>query len=162
MRVILSAACSVSSVSAIKHLKSLGVKVVGIDSTSNRTEIGEYYCDEFYSVPLGLTKEYLETLKNLLGKAEFFIPFIDEELINISKNINYFEDAEIKKIAMCNSTSTLLCLDKVRFQRKCEEEEIPIVPLAQKAPCIYKPRYGRGSQGVVIIDGRRKNSKHRN
>jgi hypothetical protein len=85
MRVMISAAASPASISILRHLRSLGHTVIGIDAALDAEPLGRAFCDVFHVSPLAGSPVYLEFLQRRLGEVDLFLPFIDEELIAIAQ-----------------------------------------------------------------------------
>lgn len=147
----MSAAGSSAAISIIKHLQHLGHHVIGIDANMHSEVLAKEVCDEFYLSPLCNSFEFIEFIITLESEFDLYIPFIDEELIQLSTHIN--DDSDLrKKIVLNNNEAINICTSKINFQSYCEQHKLPIAPIAKKSPAIFKPDYGRGSKGIFIID----------
>jgi carbamoyl-phosphate synthase large subunit len=151
MRVMISAAASPASISILRHLRSLGHTVIGIDAALDAEPLGRAFCDVFHVSPLADSPAYLEFLQRRLGEVDLFLPFIDEELIAIAQAWARIPANLAEKVAVSAPEVLLDCLDKCRFQGACEAAGLPIAPTALDAPAFYKPRFGRGGRGVVAL-----------
>ena len=149
MRVIMSAAGSPASISILRHLKSLGHAVVGIDASAVAEGLARPFCDEFHRAPPADSPDYLAFLCARLAKADLFLPFIDEELLAIASGWDRIPAELARRIALSEPGAILDCIDKLRFQAACEASGLPIAPRAGAAPAFFKPRLGRGGRGVV-------------
>jgi carbamoyl-phosphate synthase large subunit len=78
MRILMSAAASAAAISIIKHLQTLGHKVIGIDANENSKSIAMHFCDDFYLSPLCSSSEFIPFINQLDDKFDLYIPFIDE------------------------------------------------------------------------------------
>lgn len=151
MRILMSAAASAAAISIIKHLQTLGHKVIGIDANENSKSIAMHFCDDFYLSPLCSSSEFIPFINQLDDKFDLYIPFIDEELIILSQSSDLSKS--ISKKILINSKSTIsICTSKVNFQLFCEENNLPVAPTSTSAPAIFKPEYGRGGKGIYIIE----------
>jgi carbamoyl-phosphate synthase large subunit len=155
MRVMMSAAGSPASISILRHLRSLGHFVVGIDASAVSEALGRGFCDEFHRAPAADTPGYLEFLCERLQHVDLFLPFIDEELVAIALAWNRISPALRARIAVSDPEVVLDCVDKVRFQAACARHGLPIAPVAGSAPAFFKPRFGRGGKGVIFVDDER-------
>ena len=151
MRVMISAAASPAATSVLRHLRSLGHTVIGIDAAAEAETLGRMFCDEFHLAPLANTPEYLEFLSARLAEVDVFLPFIDEELIAIAEGWERIAPLLAHRIALSAPQVLLECTDKCRFQRACEDAALPVAPAALEAPAVFKPRYGRGGRGVIAL-----------
>ncbi len=151
MKILMSAAGSSASISIIKHLQKLGHYVIGIDANKHSQSLALEVCDEFYLSPLCNSPEFIPFINSLKDAFDLYIPFIDEELIALSST--HHLDKELKKRIIINSLETIkICTSKVNFQHYCQQNNLPVAPIAKKPPAIFKPEFGRGSKGIFIID----------
>jgi carbamoyl-phosphate synthase large subunit len=151
MRVMISAAASPAATSVLRHLRSLGHTVIGIDAAAEAETLGRMFCDEFHLSPLASSPDYLEFLSARLAEVDVFLPFIDEELIAIAEGWGRIAAGLAERIALSAPEVLLECTDKCKFQRACEDAGLPIAAAAFAAPAIFKPRYGRGGRGVIAL-----------
>jgi len=151
MRVMMSAAASAASISVVRHLRSLGHCVIGIDAALDAEPLGRAFCDVFHVSPLASSPAYLDFLLRRLSDVDLFLPFIDEELVTIAQSWGNIPADLARKIAVSAPNVLLDCLDKCRFQSACETAGLPIAPTALKAPAFFKPRFGRGGRGVMAL-----------
>ena len=149
MRVLVSAAGSPASISILRHLRTLGHFVIGIDAGAEAPPIGRAFCDAFYPAPLADSPVYLDFLCERLAETDVFLPFIDEELIAIADGWSRLPPELAERIALSAPNVVRDCVDKVRFQDACGVAGLPIAPEASAAPAYFKPRFGRGGKGVV-------------
>lgn len=152
MRVMMSAAGSPASISILRHLRSLGHFVIGIDASALSESLGRAFCDEFHRAPAAGSPGYVDFLCERLGGADLFLPFIDEELVAIANAWERLPPGLRDRIAVSDPDIVLDCVDKCRFQAACADAGLPVAPLAQSAPAYFKPRYGRGGKGVILAD----------
>jgi carbamoyl-phosphate synthase large subunit len=146
---MISAAGSPLSVSVLRHVRSLGHCVIGLNANLDTEPLGRAFCDEFHIAPKADSPAYLDFLCKRLAEVDVFLPFIDEELVAIGEGWQGFPSDLADRIAISEPDVLLDCVDKCRFQRACEESNLPIAPEANAAPAFYKPRYGRGGRGVI-------------
>ncbi len=151
MRVLISAAGSPAAVSILRHLRSLGHLVIGIDAGAESEPLAREFCDEFHLAPLGTAPEYLPWLLERLAHVDVFLPFVDEELLAIAAAWREIPAALAQKIALSDPDVILDCVDKRRFQDVSARKGLPVAPEVSTGAAFYKPRYGRGGRGVVRL-----------
>lgn len=151
MNILMSAAASAAAISIIKHLQSLGHRVIGIDASKNSENIARHYCDDFYLSPLCNSPEFIPFINQLSDRFDLYIPFIDEELLCISQNTHLLPNV-LPKIIINNEAAIKICTSKINFQAFCEKNNLPVAPLSISTPAIFKPEYGRGGKGIYIIE----------
>lgn len=149
-RILVSAAASPAAVSLLQHLRSLGYYVVGMDANAQAAPLAELCCDAFRVAPLANSPEYLPFLRDQLAQVDLFLPFVDEEIQAILAAPDYSQLST--KVMLSPRTTLQTCLDKAAFQAFCEARQLPIAPLAQSVPAIYKPLSGRGGKGVMRVN----------
>lgn len=155
MRVMMSAAASPAAVSILRHLRTLGHTVVGLDAAEEAAPLGRAFCDVFHVCPPAQSGAYPAFLLERLAEVDVFLPFIDEELLAIARSWESFPAARAAQIAVSEPDVLLECIDKCSFQQACEEAGLPIAPIAHEAPAFFKPRHGRGGKGTLALhDGR--------
>jgi len=152
MRVLLSAAASPAAISIVQHLQRLGHEVTGMDASLAAEPLGRAFCDHFYLAPLANAPAYLPFLATLLAQVDVFLPFLDEELVVLAEQGHQLPDALRARIAMSPPDVLLDCVDKSRFQTRCEMAGLPVAPRARSHPAVFKPRFGRGGKGVLMLD----------
>lgn len=145
----MSAAGSPASVSILRHLRTLGHVVVGINASTDAEPLARAFCNRFHLSPRADAPGYLEFLCERLAEIDLFLPFIDEELIVIAESWEEIPEELRRRIAVSEPAVLLDCVDKCRFQSACEMAGLPIAPRADAAPAFFKPRHGRGGKGVV-------------
>jgi carbamoyl-phosphate synthase large subunit len=151
MRILISAAGSSAATEIIKHIRSLGHYVIGIDANEHSYALANSVCDEFYLSPLCNSIEFIPFINKLNNKFDCYIPFIDEELILLCQHAELLNSVA-DKLILSPKEAIVTCTSKVKFQNYCQENGLPVAPLTQHAPAIYKPDYGRGSKGIFYIE----------
>ena len=151
MNILMSAASSSAAISIIKHLQTLGHRVIGIDASSNSECIAKHHCNEFYLSPLCNSPEFIPFINALVDKFDLYIPFIDEELLCLV-NSRVLSPDVFDKIIISNKETINNCTSKINFQRICQQNNLPVAKIATVAPAIFKPEYGRGGKGIFIIE----------
>lgn len=147
----MSAVGSAASISIIKHIQSLGHRVIGIDANKNSESLAQLHCDDFYLSPLCESNEFIPFINSLDDKFDLYIPFIDEEL-RCLVNSELLLPKIMKKIIINDKKVIKNCTSKVNFQSFCRQHDLPVASQTSTVPAIFKPEYGRGSKGVFIIE----------
>ncbi|RFU64741.1 NAD-dependent epimerase/dehydratase family protein [Peribacillus glennii] len=145
------------------RLSELPLYVVGLGH--NPMAFGQYDCDDYDTLPSIYSDEYIDQLLYLCKKhhIEILIPGLDDELYNISKNIEKFKSNGITPIV--SSTKMIeLCRDKVKMSRVLNHFTNSFVISHDKEslveaynnneinfPLIAKPRSGFASRGLLVI-----------
>jgi carbamoyl-phosphate synthase large subunit len=159
-RILRTAVGSPVAPSVLRKIKEAdsSVYVVGVDM--NPLAPGKVFCDKFFTVPPVNDSTYIDVIRNICieEKIDLFWPDLEEELVLFAGAIEDFKSLGIK--ILINSTNILAqTLDKWSTFKVLKELGIP-VPASQLAsdtydgayPVIAKPRRGRGSAGVSLID----------
>jgi carbamoyl-phosphate synthase large subunit len=147
----MSAAGSAAAISIIKHLQSLGHKVIGIDANKNSESLAKFHCDEFYLSPLCNDPNFIPFINSLVDQFDLYIPFIDEELLCLTNSQQLLPEV-MPKIILNNNKAINDCTSKIKFQHFCQQNNLPVAALTTAVPAIFKPEYGRGSKGIFIIE----------
>ena len=144
-KILISCANGEVSYELIKFLKKK-YYIIGIDT--NKFGLAYKLCDKFYISPSGLDKQFPLFLNKLAKKVDSVFLFADEEILNISRNINkliYLKD----KILISDYRYISICNDKKIFQKYlCNSFKFPKSNFLKKA--IIKPKIGRGSKNILI------------
>jgi len=155
----LDASGTASSISIIKGLRlqnKYKVKIIATDM--NDFNAGRYIADEFYQIHSKTNEEFLKEIIDICKKeeAEIFIPIIDERLIFLSKNKEFFEKNGIFML-LSNQEAIEISCDKEKTYLFFKENNIPTPKLyfdisEIEYPTILKPRIGgRASLNVYKI-----------
>ena len=147
----MSAAGSSAATEIIKHIKSLGHYVIGIDANKHSIPLAKSVCDEFYLSPLCNSATFIPFINQLDATFDCYIPFIDEELILLCQHPELLSTVK-DKLLINPKAAILTCTSKVNFQQFCQRHHLPVAPLTQKSPAIFKPNYGRGSKGIFYLE----------
>ena len=150
MKILMSAASSAAATGIIRHLRTLGYHVIGMDADALASPLAMTECDEFIIAPPALSQDYPDFLLKLMPRFDLFIPFIDEELRVLSSGSVSYD--VLKKTLICPAKTIELCTSKIRFQKFCERHNLPIAPQTDSLPAIFKPDHGRGGRGILILD----------
>jgi carbamoyl-phosphate synthase large subunit len=145
IRVLISAAGTLASVSYIKHLKNKGFYIIGINSDSDT--IGKHFCDEYYTVPfVNDCKNFVNFIETL--DFDIYVPWLDEEHILFSKHVDITFK---KKILTSPSDSINICVDKENTYQFALSNKIPVANKKEIAPAFVRRRISRGSKGARVI-----------
>jgi carbamoyl-phosphate synthase large subunit len=155
MRILMSAAASPAAVSIVRHLAELGHEVTGMDAGPEAAALGHQFCHRFFVCPPVDQEAYFDFLIEQLRSVDLFLPYLDEELLRLATEWPRLPVDLADKVAMSDPATILDCVDKCRFQRECVAAGLPVAPETDSAPAFFKPRFGRGSKGVMAIDNDR-------
>ncbi|HNP17768.1 MAG TPA: ATP-grasp domain-containing protein [Fulvivirga sp.] len=144
----------------IKELKNIGCRVIAADI--DRYSCGFPFADKSYSVSTVRSDSYLNEILDicLKEKVDIFFPDLDEELLLMARNHSKFEKIGTK-LLLSELGQIEICVDKWKTYNFLRECEVPVpyswdLDVSQdidKFPLLLKPKYGRGSKGIVkIID----------
>ncbi len=154
---------STPSISTIKTLQKLGIRVIGIDS--NPLSVGFYFTDAGYCVPRADSSEYIPALLKICQKEKVnaILPAVDEELTVLARHRDEFKEIGVF-VVVANKEVVETCLDKFKTYKFFVKNNIP-TPITDDAlkvnlekvtyPKIIKPRFGRGQQNVYKINNQR-------
>ncbi|MEW6606004.1 MAG: ATP-grasp domain-containing protein [bacterium] len=151
------------SISTIKTLQKLGVRVIGVDS--HPLSIGFYFANVGYCIPKADAPDYISTLIKICTKEKVnaILPAVDEELVVLSRHKEEFEKKGIL-LAVAEKEVIEICFDKLKTYNFFLQNNIstPSTFDALKInlkeiiyPSIIKPRFGRGERDVYKINNQR-------
>jgi len=145
------------------NLSHLPLYTIGLGA--NPMAYGQYDCDTYDTLPSIYSLEYIDCLiaKCKKHKIDVLIPGLDDELFNISNNIDKFK--EVGVIPIVASTQMIeLCRDKVKMSQALKQYTNSFVKSYDKEslldayqnneicfPLIAKPRDGFASRGLSVI-----------
>lgn len=119
----------------------------------------------WHHIPLASSPNFIAKLMQLCCKLEIdlIIPGVDEELLQISRHRN-----EIGCDVLLPSEAFVRThLDKYSSMRSMQNNNLPVAATVLPAgehgisyPCIIKPRKGRGSRGVAIVNSAEEMNAH--
>ncbi|MDP4840375.1 MAG: ATP-grasp domain-containing protein [Alphaproteobacteria bacterium] len=139
----------------INHLKKNNFKVIAVDA--NSYAVGLLHADVSYIAPECTASNYLEVIKNICKKenVSFIIPLIDEELKLLKglENDSFkvicptidFIEKTLDKYTLIESLSDFLSYLPKTFLFSDDFSSLEF-------PVIVKPKLGRGSKGVCLIN----------
>lgn len=146
----------------ILHLREHGFRVVATDV--DPAAPGLYLADRGYLVPPGDSEAFLPRMRSLCAEeqAVAVVPLVDEELVRVGELAKDGVTVLLPRLDFVTA-----CLDKYVLMQQLEDVGIgvPRTWLASEWPTdaadtspgglIVKPRSGRGSRGVMVIDSAR-------
>ena len=161
-------------IKALKDANDYSLTLIGIDQ--NKQAHGRLLCDKFYKVP-NVEIEPKKWLKKILEicekeKAKIIIPLSDGEAKVIAKNYKLFSSKKIltsaKDIRFINLISNKF--DMMSFLKKKNINVGSFVEIDSlddikyyannfgypQKKLVLKPKFGRGSRGVIICDSNKK------
>ncbi|MEE1550226.1 MAG: ATP-grasp domain-containing protein [Nitrospinaceae bacterium] len=153
----------------IKDHPDYRIRLIGCDAVPKEEILGRPFCDTCYSVPLGISDDYTETMLGIVKThgVQIVFPGSDEECLALSKCRQMFE-REGCRIACSDYDTVQLCFDKYRLMTFLKQKGIGIGrvyhpksldDLSRYADAlgypdsdfVIKPRSGRGSRGFRVI-----------
>ncbi|GAB3709709.1 hypothetical protein GCM10027590_01780 [Nocardiopsis nanhaiensis] len=160
--VVVTTAGSAPTPGTILHLREHGFRVVATDV--DPAAPGLYLADRGYLVPPGDSEAFLPRMRALCTEEEAVavVPLVDEELVRVSE---LAKDGVTVLLPQLDFVTT--CLDKYVLMQQLEDigVGVPRTWLASEWPTnaadsspdglVVKPRSGRGSRGVMVIDSAR-------
>lgn len=138
----------------IKSLRNHGYRVLASDMDPFAD--GLFLADQGWIIPKADDEKFFGAIKEICvtESVDVIIPLVDEELIAVSRLEEYGIIPLIPKVDFIKT-----CLDKFNLIQQLNKYHIPVphTVLASQGsqhmvfPCIVKPRVGRGSRGVEIL-----------
>jgi carbamoyl-phosphate synthase large subunit len=159
--VLLSGAGGLGGLASIKTLqKTTDHNIITVDM--NHKSAGFYFADHSEVVPEVASPEWPSEMKKVIKKygVEVYIPLIDEELLRLPQLRSKIPDS----VAIASPSHEFISImnDKWTMTKKFDEYgfHIPNTVLGSDAdslsetdfPLLLKPREGRGSKGIEIIE----------
>lgn len=158
--IIRSAVGSQCSVGFLSFLKSNGIKVTGTDITEDN--VGRYFVDNYYKVPKASNeKRALEAYKCIIRKerASCLISGPESEIILFSKYKNEFSRLGVDLFHPPYETLKIITDKWCAYNFFLDKKILmPVSSLLDRdlsvldENIVLKPRKGRGSSGIKIID----------
>ena len=158
---LVTAIGSMSSASVIERLKA-NYRVIGT-SIYDRNWIAEsILVDAYYKIsPAKDELDYIYEITEIIKqeRIQYIIPLTDVEVDVLNKNRETIEQLNCV-ICMSDRNTIEICRDKERIEKYLTIENcVKCIPTISKKeaiindifPCIYKPKRGRSSEGIVII-----------
>lgn len=149
---------SLSFVKGLRRQDEIGVTIIGTDIYDREFSTGGQFVDKFYKVPYAADPEFISSLLDLCkeNNVHVVVPIIDEEFMPISLSRSNFEQIGVK-VLLPGHEQILLCQDKFKAYEFFKKNGFPTpetwqaVPDSPQYPILMKPRIGRGSKGIRII-----------
>jgi len=165
MNILISAIGSMSSEAVISSLRKIeGTRLIGCDIYDREWIYPSVLADAFYQVPRAGSPGYVDEMLAvcLREKVEYVIPLTDPEVDVLSSCRNIFEG---HGITLCISADCVIrtCRSKELFAEYLSGmEDLQLLPTytfdslpdIAKFPLIAKPKIGRSSEGVLVVDER--------
>lgn len=164
MNILLSALGSMSSEAVIKSLRKIeDVKIIGCDMYPQSWIYPSKLVDVFYQVPRADSLLYIHKILEICTRenVDYFFPLTDLEIDTLIKSIDLFENKGVK---VCISPKDVIqiCRDKKKlFEYFSFDGDLSLLPTYDyQAFCnakidglfVAKPRQGRSSEGVYVLD----------
>ena len=159
---ITSASRKVNLVKAFKNALNQegGGKVIAVDIDHLSSAL--FYSDLSYIVPRSTEPSFIHTILNLCKKhqVKLLIPSRDEELEIFAENKEKFNKIGTK-VMVSDPNVIEICLDKLKFVRFCEDNNIPIPTtysltqikgLKLHFPLFIRGRFGKASKKAYKVE----------
>jgi carbamoyl-phosphate synthase large subunit len=161
LNILITGIGSSNSISFVKGLckqDEIGFTVIGTDIYDREFSTGAHFVDKFYKVPCAVDSGFVSSLLDICkkNKVQVVVPIIDEEFMPVSLARKSFEQMGIK-VLLPGHEQILLCQDKFKTYEFFKKNGFPTpetwlgVPASPRYPILMKPRIGRGSKGIRII-----------
>lgn len=137
--------------SLIILLRKKGFYIIGIDAC--KFSNANTFCDEFYRCPKGNNKNFLKFLNNFSDKVDAMYLYVDEELHNVSKNINNFPNLK-KKVILSPRKTIQVCNNKRLFHNFFLNKNVKLPPRDNAVKSIIKPIVGRGGKNIFTTNNK--------
>lgn len=158
--VLRTGAGSLPSAPVIQGLQRLGCRVIAADA--DPLSVGFLCADEYAVIPPARSPEFKPSVLDVCRErgVDVILPAVNEE---ISVLDSFRDDLRAHGVTLVapNRAAIAVCLDKLLTARALERLDLP-GPRTVDAqagwnepfPCVAKPRAGRGSRGVVVVESR--------
>jgi carbamoyl-phosphate synthase large subunit len=144
-KILVSAMNGIIGYEILNHLKKK-YYIIAIDNEKNG--IASKVANEFLISPLGSSKEFINFIKKISKKVDLMFFYVDEELVNISKNLK--DKNILNKIVISPPKTIENCCNKLKFYNILNRNKIITPKLKNNAPAFIKPIYGRGSKNCFF------------
>jgi carbamoyl-phosphate synthase large subunit len=161
-------------IKALRDANDYEIKIIGIDSDKNAS--GRLLCDDFYVVPHSESNPdgWLKSIHDISKDENIngLITFSEGESRLVGKNKNFFKKLNIKVTVTSNNIVKILTdkflmltylakngLDVGSFYDVNAVSDFMDIAVKLGYPnkkVVFKPRFGRGSRGVLIADSKQK------
>jgi hypothetical protein len=125
------------------------VLVSGYDVNPDALVISAPYAHSF-QMPMVNDQNYIDHFIEKSSHLDFYFPMIDEELWLSLKNDRLYEHLHLKGYEIKKKDLSNL-VDKGSFTKICIEEGFLPDPKQSKKICV-KPKFGRGSRSVIMVE----------
>jgi len=155
---------AISIIKGLKKQKKYAIRIIGVDIHRQNEIAGSSFCDSYYQIPDALSKQYVNTLIEIIEKEKIQIlfPVIDIELLVIAQNIRFFKNKKVT-IWLSDYETINICNDKYLTCSFFKKNNIPTPKFwlpnklnknyqSLKFPLIIKPRNGVSSRDVYKIN----------
>ncbi len=159
-RIFITGAGGAGTITAIKQLKkNIDNYIVAGDMNSYAYGFKEAH--KSYILPAASSEEYMEAIGEIIinEKIDYYIPLVDEEIFKAYEIADKYAGL---KLLLPNKSFSEMTLDKYRLYQKLSENGIlsPLTKLesnieAVQYPVFVKPRTGRGSRNVSLINDKK-------
>ncbi len=165
MNILVTAIGSMSALCVINRLHDLGHFVVGCDIYPKEWHYEASLCDVFYRAPYASNySEYIAFLSSLIAKhkIDMLFPLTDLEIDVVNKFRSNLEQLGIK---VCISSLNALSFarnKKSLYDLFKDDPNVPSIKTltteddlsALSYPCIAKPKDGRSSEGLYVLQNK--------
>jgi len=159
-------------ISLVKDYRKSDLRIIGIDTKPLSISVGGFLCDSFYNSPMGNDSGYKNFIYDIVEKERINIifPGSDEEVLALSDMKTKLVNDYNCEVICSPKKITLLAVDKYKMHVELNKNNIPVGKFSDLKVLndlisfandigypgnkfIFKPKIGRGSKGVKIIDG---------
>lgn len=137
----------------LKNLIQLNLPIRIIGTNVVAISPGNYMCDKVYKLPYAYEPEYIPMIKEVVEgeKVDLIIPTTDYECLYLSRE-------RMANVMTSPAETNEIFVNKYKTYLSFKDKEIPFAmsylpseyDLEKKTPCIFKPKEGRGSRGIVL------------
>ena len=156
--ILVPGASAPAAINTIKSLKMVKYPVRIVSSDTNPISAGFYMSDAHELLPEVESKSYLPRLFEIITKHKISIlmPSSGYDIYQYSKNKKKLLKLGALPI-VSDETTMEICRDKMlTYNHLSKKYDLPATALDSKEisgfPIIAKPRYGKGSKGITIIE----------
>lgn len=161
MNILVTAIGSMSALCVINRLHAAGHRVIGCDIYPKEWHYEAALCDAFRQAPYATKpQEYIPFLVELCQTydVDHIFPLTDVEIDTLNAHRPIFQDMGVVLCMPSEQTLAIVRDKKQLHDVFCDDDLVPSVPTytsedAHKLsfPCIAKPRNGRSSEGLHIL-----------
>lgn len=156
------------SLGIIKALALSRMDFYVVGACINTDSVGLYFCDKAYISPYANDKQFIQWVTKVCNgeKIDIVLTGVEEIILEISKNIDYFRDSTKSIFISTPYEKLTIGQDKLltcewlenngcNFPKYCKPENfIEVQKFVDEVgfPLIAKPRCGKGSNGIIKIE----------